>query len=356
MEIKIKKYFSLSHIMILLIIIIILFSSYSEPKIIKRNLINNNSEITIAFQNTGNNIFISNSYSINLIESIRVNGNDICDITTRTCQIKSQTKHITLKFKNSIINTCKNMFNDLNNITEIDMSNFDSSQVTSMYHMFYSAKNLKKITFGNMDTSLVQNMEGLFYLCLQLEFIDISNFVTSSVTNMKRMFFCCHELKSITFPKIFNTSLVTTMEGMFYHGFVLNSVDLSNFDTSEVTDMSSMFFYCYSLKNLNLSNFNTSKVTTIFQMFYNCKVLQYLDIKQFALNNKANKTNAFSLTNSSLRYCINDSNQGKNLIKSTKYMICSDTCYNEANIIIDRVNNKCVEICDNDTFFMIVFA
>ena len=143
---------------------------------------------------------------------------------------------------------------------------------------------------------------------------------------------------------------------MFYHGYVLNSVDLTNFDTSEVTDMSNMFYTCYKIKYLNLSSFNTSKVKTISQMFYECKSLQYLDIKKFVLNNGVSKNKAFYLVPDLTRYCIEESEQGINLINSTKNIICSDTCYNETSTIIDRVNNKCVEICDNDTFIYYNFC
>ena len=54
------------------------------------------------------------------------------------------------------------MFDGLDNIKEIDISDFDASKVTSMKYMFNGCKNLEKINFGNIKTSLVTNMENLF--------------------------------------------------------------------------------------------------------------------------------------------------------------------------------------------------
>ena len=64
--------------------------------------------------------------------------------------------NITLRF-NYKITSCQNMFNDLKNITEVDLSNFNASEVTSMESMFYRCENLVKIIFGNFNTSNVEN-------------------------------------------------------------------------------------------------------------------------------------------------------------------------------------------------------
>ena len=53
------------------------------------------------------------------------------------------------------------MFNSLNNIIEIDLSNFDVSQVTTMYFMLNGCSNLEKINFGKINTSSLKNL-GVF--------------------------------------------------------------------------------------------------------------------------------------------------------------------------------------------------
>ena len=333
------------------LIIISLLQINSESKKSKRYLYNYDSEIRITFQKPGSNRFLSENYNGVFPSEIRTSGATTCNETSRLCDIVSKGKTITLIF-NEPIQSTNNMFKGITNyIDEIDMSNFDSSKLVSMEYMFHGCQYLKNVNFGNMDTSLVQNMKGLFFQCFhRLESIDVSNFNTSLVTSMSLMFGCCHVLKSIKFSKLFNTSKVTSMQSMFYHGYKIISLDFSSFNTSLVTDMSNMFFECHSIKFLNLSNFNTSKVTTIKQMFYNCISLQYLDIKIFTFDNNPNKADAFKGVSSDIWYCIEDTASGIYLFNSDKYIICSETCYNEVNKKKDEVNNECVEICHNNTY------
>ena len=42
------------------------------------------------------------------------------------------------------------MFTDLNNIIEIDLSQFDFSHITTMKNMFNGCTSLKNIIFGNI--------------------------------------------------------------------------------------------------------------------------------------------------------------------------------------------------------------
>ena len=73
---------------------------------------------------------------------------------------------------NAKLNSCDNMFSGMKNITEIDISNFDTSEVTSMYSFFNECSKLKRINFKKdnniIDTSLVTNMENMFYGCKSL--------------------------------------------------------------------------------------------------------------------------------------------------------------------------------------------
>jgi surface protein len=124
--------------------------------------------------------------------------------------------NVTIKF-NRYLDTCSNMFSDLNNIVIIDTYNFYSSNVKDMSSMFYG--------------------------CSSLKTLDLQTFNTSSVTSMSRMLEGCSSLTSI---------------------------DMRTFDTLSVTDMSYMFSNCNSLKSLDLSAFGTSSVTVMHNMFYNC--------------------------------------------------------------------------------------
>ena len=172
------------------------------------------------------------------------------------------------------------MFDELNNIKEIDLSNFDFSEVTSMSYMFNYCHNLIKINFGNANTSSVKNMLALFHNCSLLSSLNVSSFDTSSVTNMEGIFYFLPSLTSIDLSN-FNTKNVKTLRLLFYHCELLTSVDISNFDTSKVTSMQYSFGFCYNLKTINLGKMNTSLVKTMKCLFYYCEELESIDISSF---------------------------------------------------------------------------
>ena len=172
----------------LMINFIIIFLLCSLPEKIT------NSEIRLVIQGSGSQKVINQNFAITPDE-VLVNGNSITPC--KICVLPSGSKNIvTLKF-NSQLTTCSNMFMGLTKITEIDLSDFDSSKSLSMYNMFNGCTNLKKITFGNMVTSSVRDMEAMFKQCSSLTFIDLSKFDTSSVTIMKEMFKECRKLISV---------------------------------------------------------------------------------------------------------------------------------------------------------------
>ena len=158
----------------------------------------------------------------------------------------------------------------IENILEIDLSNFDTSKVTDMAYMFAGISNLTSLDLSNFDTSKVTDMQWMFAGISNLTSLDLSNFDTSNVTNMYYMF-----------------------AGMSN----LTSLDLSNFDTSKVTDMQYMFY----LGNNNISkdkletiyvnnDFNTTKLTEFTEMFTNRKKLRGGNGSHLADPSTADKT------------------------------------------------------------------
>ena len=239
------------------------------------------------------------------VDNLNVNGNKI--------NIEENESIITLKWDNQL-NNCQNMFLDLINIIEIDLSNFDPSSVTTMREMFSGCKQLRKIIIGNnfnslivttvyqmfyncallesidlsnFDTSNIISMNNMFYGCSSLISLDLSNFNTNSVTKMDRMFKGCTSLVSLKLTN-FNTKLVDDMNYMFDGCESLISLDVSMFDTSSVTNMAYMFNNCKNLKNLYLNNFNTSLVKNMRYMFANCEKLVSLDLSNFNISNVEN--------------------------------------------------------------------
>ena len=195
-------------------------------------------------------------------------------------------------FDTSKATNMNKMFSRTDKLITLDLSNFDTSQVTDMSYMFDDADNLTTLDLSNFDTSKVTNMDHMFSNTYNLTTLDLSNFNTSKVTNMDSMFFTSG-LTSLNLSS-FNTSKVTNMDRMFSNTRKLITLDLSNFDTSKVTNMDSMFFVS-GLTSLNLSSFNTSKVTDMSYMFYDMRNLTSLDLSSFDTSNVTNMNSMFYL-------------------------------------------------------------
>lgn len=193
------------------------------------------------------------------------------------------------------IKDCSNLFENCQGVTQIDLSDFDTSETTTMERMFYACNSLQEINLNGINTSKVINMSRMFYRCQKLTGLDLSNFDTGNVTAMNSMFYSCGNLTSLDLSS-FNTSNIINMSAMFSRCYDLVTLDLSNFDTSNVTNMNSMFTYCTSLNTLDLSNFDFSNVSGTTSMFYevpsNCLIyVKDQTAKEFVLNVRSDLTN-----------------------------------------------------------------
>ena len=185
--------------------------------------------------------------------------------------LKKEINNVTLVW-DYLMEDCYGMFENLNNIIEIDCSKFDSSKVTNMHAIFYHCENLKYINLKNMNTSSLKNMRAMFDGC-----------------------------------------------------YSLVSLDLNYFDTSLVTHMGWLVKKCYSLVSLDLGNFNTELVDDMRQIFLDCSSLIYLNLKSFKVKDDCIIDKAFDRISDDLLYCINNDNNNPNflslLVNQTKKMI-----------------------------------
>ena len=167
------------------------------------------------------------------------------------------------------IEDCTSMFKGLDNIIEVDLSNFDSSKVTSMSEMFYDCTNITSITFNNIDTSLVNSMDLMFMNCESLISLDLSGINTKSLNIMNYMFCNCKSLISLNLNN-FNTSLVSSMQQLFAKCSSIKALDLSSFNTSKLGIMTQMFAECNELTSIDISHFDLSEAIIMTSTFYNC--------------------------------------------------------------------------------------
>ena len=145
------------------------------------------------------------------------------------------------------------MFKDLVNITEVDLSNFDTSLYDNFNMMFQNCISLTSINFGNKErTSTLNenNLNSMFYNCKSLISINLSTFKKLKITSMGYVFFNCISLKYVNLSGI-DTSNVKAMDNMFNNCTSLTSIDMSNLDTSSVTNMDSIFIINENCVNIS---------------------------------------------------------------------------------------------------------
>ena len=218
----------------------------------------------------------------NILE-IDLSNFDTSKVTTMYDMFAYMSKLTTLNlshFDTSKVTNMNNMFYHMPALTTINLSSFDTSNVTDMSGMFSGMSKLTTLNLSHFDTSKVTNMGFMFSGMSKLTTLNISNFDTSKVTYMRYMF---NNMSNLTTLNLFHfdTSKVTNMGYMFSGMSNLTNLDLSSFDTSMVTDMYAMFSDMSNLTALNLSNFDTSKVTTMYAMFRNMPNLTTLDLSNF---------------------------------------------------------------------------
>ena len=206
------------------------------------------SKITLKIKGIGYNKILGNYFeNINYLSEVHINEQKQDNITN--IYYFNQSDNFVELIWNDKITDCTSMFQECSNISEINLSNFNTSQVTSMMSMFDGCSLLTLLDLSNLDTSKVTNMYYFLQNCLSLSSIDLSNLDTSKVIDLGNFFYGCSNLTSL---------------------------DLSSFDTSQAELMDYMFYGCSNLTSLNLSNFNTSIVRNMEYMFYNCVNLEYI--------------------------------------------------------------------------------
>lgn len=305
--------------------------AYNNEGIIEGKLISR--EITNTLEDTKNvylviNDLVNNTYSLKTIL------HDNKDFTNLFYGYQGEYLNITKILNTSNIENFSNMFNQCNNLMELDLSHFNTEKSINMSGMFSYCNKLTSLDLSNFNTNNVVNMSDMFLWCNKLTSLDLFNFNTSNVNNMYRMFQSCSKITNINLSS-FDTSNVENMSGMFGYCSSMSEINLSNFITSKVNNMESMFSECLNLTNVNLSNFDTSNVERMSYMFLNCTNLVNLDLSNFNTTNTKYTTNMFSGC-SSLMY-----------LDISNFTFESNTEYNHG--MFDNVPNNCEILVKSET-------
>jgi surface protein len=73
------------------------------------------------------------------------------------------------------------MFKDCNNLKNLDISTFNTSQVNTMQEMFCNCTSLRELNLDSFDTSKVTHMSLMFWGDEALEHLDLTSFNTDSL-------------------------------------------------------------------------------------------------------------------------------------------------------------------------------
>ena len=154
------------------------------------------------------------------------------------------------------------MFKDLANITEVDLSNFDTSLYDNFNMMFKNCISLTSVNFGNMERNSAIKFDSMFYNCTSLISINLSTFKNSKLISMGYVFTNCISLKYVNFFGL-NTENVQFMDNMFNNCTSLTSIDMSGFKTENVINIESIFYNCTNLEYINLYSASFPKLTDV---------------------------------------------------------------------------------------------
>ena len=144
----------------------------------------------------------------------------------------------------------ENFARNLSEVSEIDISNWNTSNAESFNMLFNNCDELENIIgIEHLDTSNVKDMFACFRNCYHLTNINLSNWDVSNVEDMSKMFYNCIRLQDVG--------------------------DLDKWDVTKTEDMNRMFAFCYTLSNIgNINNWKINRILDASQMFEKCKRLK----------------------------------------------------------------------------------
>jgi len=174
-------------LIIICIILLYLINQITPKKYIRKIISSNSYEITMKTKGTGE-IKILNLVRIICPSRMYLNG-DIVNITR--CNYINTVREenvVKLEWDNPLTSTYE-MFYQLYDIVEMDLTRFDTSTVVDMTGMFQCLHSLTSLDISNFNTQNVQYMEYMFYHCYVLKFINLDSFDASNVKSFSHMFY-----------------------------------------------------------------------------------------------------------------------------------------------------------------------
>jgi surface protein len=129
-----------------------------------------------------------------VLTEVDLRGLDTSNITSFQSLCKDCSNLKTVKMNGldvSKVTSFQSMFYECKKLTEADLSNLNSTSVSDMSNLFYNCYDLEKINLSNVKTTAVTTMSKMFFNCFinkNISELDLSSFQTPVLTNTNRMF------------------------------------------------------------------------------------------------------------------------------------------------------------------------
>ena len=232
------------------------------------------------------------------------------------------------------------LFYGCDDIIELNLSQFNTSQVYNMFQMFEGCSSLKSLDLSHFDSSSVIRMDDLFNGCSSLESLDLSHFKTSSVKKMDGMFYGCIKLKYINLSNFDIRSTITTSnmfsftpENMLIYS---NNEGWSNL----LLNYTTLFIYCNNKKSIpNFSLRYESNKFNILNPYIRMKLCEICDMD--SIKTEINFTNNDNFISIYLSYNDSISKEihiimNKTELMITNYLTQDYSIIEETHYIINR--------------------
>ena len=231
------------------------------------------------------------------LERIDMNAFRNCNITKLSTLFSSDTK---LKNITNIGNMniskadgISYVFSNCSALTQLDLSNWDTSNIQYTIGTFSGCTNLTEINCSGWNTSKVYNMQAAFYNCKSLQTLPVRDWDTRSVMYMDNAFAYCESLTNLDVSK-WDTSKVVELTNVFYHCSSLTTLDVSKWKTTNVLRAENLFAVCEKLTSLDVSKWDTGNITTANAMFSACRALTKLDVSKWNTSKMKNTASMFA--------------------------------------------------------------
>lgn len=193
-------------------------------------------------------------------------------------------------------------FYEMNNVSSIDMSMFDTTNTIDISCMLYGASGITNITglqgwnttqmvemgnafagikadfaeqIVNWNTVNVKSMAWMFWGCEGLSWLDLSHWDTRSLQSNYNMFYQCTSLETLRLPNDFVKASMTDVGWLFNECQRLTFIDAMDWDTSGLSNLNSLFHNCHALQSIEgIESWDTSNMVEMDETFRNCHALQ----------------------------------------------------------------------------------